>query len=111
VSKFAPGDTVRIRDWDDMAAEYGVTDGDIDIGENRPWFTQPMRQFCGMVCTVTAIETVNRYELVRIKEVGDDPNDSIRFWNFCDEMLEFVYSDTLTEISETDFDLLLGVEQ
>ena len=111
MSKFAPGDIVRIRDWDDMAAEYGVTDGDIDIGENRPWFTQPMRQFCGMICTVTAIETVSRYELVRIKEVGDAPNDSIQLWNFCDEMLEFVYSDTLTEISETDFDLLLGVEQ
>ena len=42
MSKFAPGDIVRIRDWDDMAAEYGVTDGDIDIGENRPWFTQPL---------------------------------------------------------------------
>lgn len=110
MSKFAPGDIVRIRDWDEMVAEYGEYNFDIDIGDNKPWFTQPMRQFCGMICTVTAIETVNRYELVRIKEVSEHPNDSIHFWNFCDEMLEFVDTYT-TEISETDFDLLLGVEQ
>jgi len=108
VSRFAAGDTVRIRDWDDMAAEYGVTDGDIDIGENRPWFTRPMRDLCGMVCTVTAIETVERYELVRIKELEDSPIDSPQLWNFCDEMLEFVDTHT-TEIPESDFDLLIGV--
>lgn len=109
MSKFAPGDIVRIRDWDDMAAEYGVTDGAIHIGENRPWFTRPMYDLCGTICTVTAIETVGRFELVRIKELEDNPIDLLQLWNFCDEMLALVDPNTTSEIPESDFDLLIGV--
>lgn len=105
MSKFSAGDIVRIREWNEMAAEYGITDEDIDIGDNKPWFTQPMRRFCGTVCTVKKIETIGRYELVRIKPLEDD-DDSIAFWNFCDEMLELVDTDT-TEIPEKEFNSLL----
>ena len=108
MSKFAPGDIVRIKEWGEMADEYGITDDDIDLGENKPWFTRPMHDLCGMICTVTAIETVRHYELVRIKELEDNPVDSPQNWNFCDEMLELVDTDT-TEIPESDFDSLLEV--
>lgn len=108
MSKFAPGDIVRIKDWDEMVAAYTLDNGEIYIGEKRPWFTQPMRRFCGTVCTVTKIEVVGRYELVRIEPIEDD-DGSLAFWNFCDEMLTLVDPNTTSEIPESDFDLLIGV--
>ena len=42
---FAVGDRVRIRDWDDMASEFGVDeDGEIPC---KYIFAQAMRDFCG----------------------------------------------------------------
>ena len=49
------GDVVRIRDWDDMAKEFGVTEGCI---KTRPVFSEKMRYLCGRVMTITkAIST------------------------------------------------------
>jgi len=105
MSKFSAGDFVRIKEWGEMADEYGTYDNDINLGDGKPWFTQPMRRFCGTVCTVTRIEMIDRYEIVRIKPLEDD-DGSIAFWNFCDEMLELVDTDT-TEIPEMEFNSLL----
>ena len=107
MSKFAPGDIVRIKEWGEMADAYRTYENDIDLGDGKPWFTQPMRRFCGTVCTVTRIEMIGRYEIVRIDPLEED-DESIIFWNFCDEMLELVDTDT-TEIPESDFDSLLEV--
>lgn len=42
---FSVGDRVRIRDWDDMASEFGVDeDGEIPC---KYIFAQSMRDFCG----------------------------------------------------------------
>ena len=105
MSKFAPGDIVRIKDWDEMVTEYKMYDGDIDVGNGKPWFTTPMRRFCGTVCTVIRIEVIGGCEIVRIDPLEED-DGSIAFWNFCDEMLELVDTDT-TEIPEMEFNSLL----
>lgn len=105
MSKFAPGDIVHIKEWGEMADEYGTYDNDINLGDSKPWFTQPMRRFCGTVCTVTRIEMIGRCEIVRIKPLEDD-DGSIACWNFCDEMLELVDTYT-TEIPEMEFNSLL----
>lgn len=45
---FEPGCRVAIRDWDDMAGEYGVDDdGDICIEQDKPYFITSMKRLCG----------------------------------------------------------------
>ena len=54
VEDFYVGQRVRIRDWDDMKAEYGVScSGDI----NTPWFyfVPEMEPLCGATATVNDI--------------------------------------------------------
>lgn len=51
--KFKVGDKVRVREWDEMAKQYGLDrDGDIDI---ECCFTTGMREFCGKVLTVDSV--------------------------------------------------------
>ena len=48
---FHVGDVVRIRDWDDMVAEFGIDrNGDIPC---RAHFVRGMRRLCGNVFTIT----------------------------------------------------------
>lgn len=48
---FSVGDRVRIRDWDDMASEFGVDeDGEIPC---KYIFAQSMRDFCGQEYTIS----------------------------------------------------------
>ena len=51
--KFAPGDKVRIREWDDMEAEYGLEAYGIDKSIRIPCsFIPAMRGLCGRELTV-----------------------------------------------------------
>lgn len=51
------GDRVTIRQWDDMAAEFGLdVYGDIKVP--KAYFTEPMRKYCGKTFTIVHI---NRY--------------------------------------------------
>lgn len=51
--KFKAGDKVRVREWDDMAEEFGVTkNGDI----NTPiMFSKSMRELCGKIVTICEV--------------------------------------------------------
>lgn len=45
------GDRVTIRQWDDMAAEFGLNVfGDIKVP--KAYFTEPMRKYCGKTLTI-----------------------------------------------------------
>lgn len=50
------GDTVRVRQWDDMAAEFGLDrDGDIQC----PWyFLRDMTGFCGQIFEVVGFDSL-----------------------------------------------------
>lgn len=51
---FSVGDRVRIRDWDDMASEFGVDeDGEISC---KYIFAQSMRDFCGQEYTISTTQ-------------------------------------------------------
>ena len=51
--RFAPGDKVRIREWDDMEAEYGLEAYGIDKSIRIPCsFIPEMRGLCGRELTV-----------------------------------------------------------
>lgn len=51
------GDIVRVREWDDMASEYGFPRGYCGdrIGTPGLYFTHTMRQYCGMLGVVYGI--------------------------------------------------------
>lgn len=51
------GDKVTIRQWDDMAAEFGL-DGFGDINVSKTFFTKRMKQYCGQTFPIVH---VNRY--------------------------------------------------
>ena len=45
------GDRVTIRQWDDMAAEFGLDEyGGIKVP--KAYFTEPMRKYCGKTLTI-----------------------------------------------------------
>lgn len=47
------GDIVRIRSWDDMVSEFGIsTLGNIPIPQKITDFTSSMKRYCGKVFTV-----------------------------------------------------------
>jgi len=75
MSKYKIGDVLRIRQWDDMAAEYGEYRGDIQC---EGVFTSGMKYMCGEVFTVAEI-----YGGSYLSEEGFD-----RGWNITEDMLE-----------------------
>lgn len=47
------GDRVTIRQWDDMAAEFGLNEsGEIKVPK---FFTEPMKQYCGQALPIVYV--------------------------------------------------------
>ena len=77
VGKHKVGDWVRVRQWDDMQAEYGLNyKGDISV---PLVFTSSMRHFCGHWCKITAV-----YSFDYSVEFKFESNN----YHWSDEMLE-----------------------
>lgn len=82
------GDILRVRDWDDMAAEFRLdVDGDIVITPRetpglRIWFVRDMRSLCGQTFTVREIEDGS----VAWSYVSEEPDP--RDWTIVAQMLE-----------------------
>jgi hypothetical protein len=83
--EFRPGDRVRFRKWDDMAAEFGENSdsGAIDI---RPYFTLAMKHLCGTEATITAIDK-SGYGTYSCTLTDFTANGRVEFY-YCFEMLE-----------------------
>lgn len=79
---FAVGDVVRIRDWDDMASEFGLTFG-IDIKCART-FVEGMRQSCGELCTIRAKNNKDVSLTFKDPEIGA----KMRRYSFSTDMIE-----------------------
>ena len=78
--KYKIGDKVRVRQWDDMAKEYGFINSvkrDIDIPGCT--FVNSMKKFCGSVVTISNIVSDNSRYL--IKEDNQE-------WYWTDNMFE-----------------------
>lgn len=68
------GDRVLVKEWDDMASEYGVyKSGNI---KTELSFTPAMRECCGNIMTVSCVDEDETY---RLKDTG--------FW-FSNDMIE-----------------------
>ena len=75
---FKAGDRVVVRDWDDMAKEYGVGKwGDIPKDSQ---FTNSMKHLCGRTATVTCVEAGFSYKKVKVD--FDDKSGSTACWTF-----------------------------
>lgn len=78
--KYKEGDKVRIREWNDMAREYGVDeDGAIDCPPI--FFTSDMKRYCGKIMT---IESVHKDSF---ENVFYDMEEDREGWQWADFML------------------------
>lgn len=69
------GDVVIFRDWEDMKAEFGLSEvGDIDC---KFGFTDEMILFCGRECIVTDINIEHEYLFL---EDPNCPNEEPFLW-------------------------------
>lgn len=73
--KYKVGDKVRVRQWDDMAKEFGESFGSIDIPHF--YFSRNMEKYCGEVVTIEKADTCSYH----IKE--DEEH-----WYWTDDMFE-----------------------
>lgn len=82
--KFKKGDRVRVRAWEDMAAEFGVDElGDIDTG--YLYFASDMKVLCGSTATIRDFEG---RDVILCDWDCDDEIDTD--WCLSEEMLELV---------------------
>ena len=81
--KFEIGDILRIRQWDDMADEFGIIG---DTIECKFGFTPAMRYLCGQKFTVKEI-----YDGEFQSEEGiENDTHSDDYWSISEDMLEMV---------------------
>lgn len=81
MSKFKVGDIVRVRDWDDMVEEFGLTPNrNIDC---KFYFTEEMRHLCGQTAKISGISGA-------VLHLTDLSGNCINSWTFSDDMLELV---------------------
>ena len=85
--KYKIGDKVRVRQWDDMAKEFGESFGSIDIPHF--YFPRSMEKYCGEVVTIEKADTCSYH----IKE--DEEN-----WYWTDDMFENMYYSCADKITK-----------
>lgn len=83
---FAVGDRVRIRDWDDMASEFGM-DEDSKI-PCKYIFTQAMRVFCGQEYTIlTTWNNPDGTQRLYFKDAGSEAGAFVWSSDMCEHIL------------------------
>lgn len=87
---FKVGDRVRIRQWDDMAAEFEVDHGNIEC---RCGFTDSMKKFCGRTAEIVNLsnqqEKTDRWrESWEVRLRFDDKSDGVGGWCYSTHMIE-----------------------
>lgn len=76
------GDRVVVRDWDDMADEYGLQTSDTSIGIPMCSFLSEMRETCGKEYTVSDL-----YNGFLVRLVDDTGREAYPGKHYCAEML------------------------
>lgn len=80
--RFAVGDVVRIREWDDMESEFGLRFG-VDIKCTHT-FVVGMRPSCGELCAIRAKNGKDVNLTFKDPEIGA----KMRGYNFSTDMIE-----------------------
>lgn len=79
IHTFKVGDRVRIRQWDDMVKEFGITDDSIDC---KYAFTTSMKHLCGRAATICKIYG----DKILLEDWSD--NSYATGWEFSTDMIE-----------------------
>ena len=95
MGKFAVGDVLRVRDFEDMASEFGETNGEII---HSPNFARGMRPLCGQLFTVRSIRGDSIF--------AQEPQ--FKSWSWAEWMLEFADDDRETAYEVGSFADLFG---
>ena len=111
------GDVLRIRQWEDMVAEYGMTTSDeysyycATQVRKEVRFVKQMKHLCGLNFTVSNVYDVevldNNIKFYRSKENVEGKRDS-GVWLICAEMLEPFIEEDFEVASDEDIKLLFG---
>lgn len=97
---FKVGDVCRIREWDDMAAEFGLNWGDICC---QFCFTREMKYLCGKIFTIKEIIDDIYYRSVEGIELAADHF----FYSISADMLQHIVSPELND-EDMEFDRSLS---
>lgn len=84
---FKKGDIVRIRQWDDMAEEFG-TSGTDEFETINCWcsFPVPMKPLCGLRARLLSIDDSD--VTVKLEFLDEVPEEHRNRWNFSTDMIE-----------------------
>lgn len=77
---FKAGDLIRIRQWDDMAQEFGISWGSINC---ECGFPKTMGHLCGKTAIISSISSERRVTLRDFKNVSGRTN-----WAYSIDMIE-----------------------
>lgn len=105
------GDVLRIRDWDDMALEFGEKEGNQGkiILTYPAYFITPMKYLCGRTFTVSDISPdgfLNSFEGHELKTCFDNPE--LRDYIIAASMLQSVSDDIEEDADPVDLSGFLG---
>ena len=96
---FQVGDHVRVRQWSDMAEEFGVEDYDNAIVAVPYQFIRQMCPYCGCDYTVTSAETsMCDDQRIQIIHCAGLPNK----WTWSNGMFEFADTEPKVSIASVD---------
>lgn len=88
--KFNVGDTIRIRQWDDMVAEFGLdSDGDVRF----VFFVRAMRHLCGRTAFITRIYPDGEVDLSGWSDQSGDLD-----WSININCMQHVHTLTPTDV-------------
>lgn len=93
------GDRVRIREWDDMAEEFGIDDGSILCQYHFP---EAMKEACGRTATVRSVDTSGGVELG-----FDEVEMGKRCWIYSVDMIEKIEDAPDVAVFKLSFEALM----
>lgn len=102
-TKFKIGDRLRVREWDDMANEFGQNEYSDTIFNG---FTDSMRHLCGKEFTVRKIYHGRYYSVEGIEK---KPCGNGVVWSINGGMLERLREREINPASDADFLLLFNL--
>ena len=101
MSKYKVGDELRIREWNDMAAEFGLDEfGGVDCIYG---FTEDMKRLCGMDFTVSKIDSFEGND----EYFSEEGIEMEYYWSISSDMLEPRTVEDLYTASDSEIDNLL----
>ena len=104
-----PGMKVRVRSWDDMALEFGVSASAGYVVTPGFIFLRSMQRFCGREYVVVAVRQVaSSFTVVSLEPCKDDNSFSINHFKITPEMLEPVNAEIVDQIPYEDFVSILN---